>query len=228
VKRTSAFLAGTILLSAALVLGADRARAEGFAEVYVGGAFNPDTDGTVGAMGMNTTRSTQFDNSFLSGGRAGYWLESFPWVGFAVTGGYYHVKEDVDPIDTSRIEFDMIPTSALLMLRYPLLKSSEYPRGQLYPYVGVGPAVFVSKAKIQVTSQPAPNKFRDTTYEPGVDVRAGVKVFHPTQSWSVFLEYRFTYVGAMDFDDTINGVPIDWRLDSMSTQSFLFGAGYHF
>jgi len=228
VKRTRALFAGTMVLGAALVLGADRARAEGFFDLYVGGVFTPDTDQTLSAMGMSTSKTTEYKNSLLSGGRAGYWLESFPYVGFALTGGYFKVSEKVEPIDNSRIKFDMIPTSALLMLRYPLMKSSEYPGGQLYPYLGIGPAVFVSKAKIQVTSLPTPNKLKDTQYEPGLDLRAGATLFHPTQAFSVFLEYRFTYVGSMDFHDTLSGVPVDWKLDSMATQSFLFGAGYHF
>ena len=227
-KRTSALFAGMIVLCAAHVLGADRARAEGFFDVYVGGVFTPDTDQTVSAMGMSASKTTEYKNSFISGGRGGYWLESFPYVGFALTGGYFNVKEKVDVKDESRIEFDMVPTSALLMLRYPLLKSSEYPRGQLYPYLGIGPAVFVAKAKIQVTSVPPPNKFRDTDFAPGLDLRAGATIFHPTQAFSVFLEYRFTYVGSMDFHDTLSGVPVDWKLGSMATQSFLFGAGYHF
>lgn len=228
VKLTSAVLAEMILLTAVLVLGVEGARAEGFADLYVGGVFIPDTDQTVGAMGTGASRETDFDNSFLSGGRVGYWLESVPWLGFALTGGYYHVKEDAEPTGESRISLDVVPASALLMLRYPLLKSSEYPRGQVYPYVGVGPAMFVTKAKVQLTTLPAPNKFSDTSIEAGADVRAGVTLFHPTQSWSVFLEYRFTYVGSSTFKDDIGAVPVDWKLDSMSTQSFLFGAGYHF
>ena len=97
----------------------------------------------------------------------------------------------------------------------------------MYPYLGVGPGMFVTTAEANLTPFGL-QKFKDTSFEVGADVRAGIKLFHPTQSWSIFTEYRFTYVGSSRFTDDIGGVPVTTKLGSLDTQSFVVGFGYHF
>jgi opacity protein-like surface antigen len=222
VKRRNAFFVEMILLAAVLVLGVEVARAEGFVELYIGGAFTSDASQSIKVEGTTASGSGKFDASFLSGGRGGYWLDSVPWLGFALTAAYYNVKEDVAVNEKSVFELDVVPISALLMLRYPLLKSADFPRGQVYPYLGVGPGIFVTTAKADVIG------FEDTSVEVGADVRAGIAIFHPNQSWSIFMEYRYTYVGSSKFTDNVSGVPVTVKLGSLDTQSFVAGFGYHF
>ena len=59
-----------------------------------------------------------------------------------------------DPVEEdSGFEFYVFPISALLMLRYPLLKDSEFfPQGRLQPYTGVGPGAFISRGELDLSS----------------------------------------------------------------------------
>ena len=230
------WLAVLLLTASASSLAPHGARAEGFADLYLGGAFEPDTQFTTKALNKTATGKVNFEGAILYGGRGGYWLESVPWLGFALTASYYNSDEHDKGRDQggqggqpSRLELDVIPVSALLMLRYPLLKSADFPQGQAYPYVGVGPAMFVTKARQQLDQlNAASQQIKDTTVEVGVDLRAGMGFFFPNNSWFYFTEYRFTHVGSSYFNDDIGGTPAKLRLGARNTQSFAFGIGFHF
>jgi opacity protein-like surface antigen len=217
-----------ILLTAfTLSLAPDGARAEGYADLYLGGAFAPDTSTKITPKDPATLSEVDFDGSMLYGGRVGYWFDSVPWLGFALTASYYNADEDARGTENSRLEIGVIPVSALLTLRYPLLKSSDFPQGQVYPYVGVGPGMFMTKVRQQLTGVNKSRQIRDSSVEVGVDLRAGIGFFYPNESWYYFTEYRFTHVGSSNYKENI-GVPAELRLGSMDTHSFVFGVGYHF
>jgi hypothetical protein len=230
------WLAVLLLTASASSLASNGARAEGFADLYLGGAFEPDTQSTIKALNRTASGKVNFDGAMLYGGRGGYWLESVPWLGLAATASYYNADEKGKGKDqggqggqASRLELDVIPVSTLLMLRYPLLKSADFPQGQAYPYLGIGPALFVTKARQQLDQlNAATRQMKDTNVEVGVDLRAGIGFFFPNDSWFYFTEYRFTHVGSSYFNDDVNGMPAELRLGSRNTQSFAFGIGFHF
>jgi opacity protein-like surface antigen len=230
VKHTTAFVFGLILPVAVMTMVIDDARAEGFVGFRVGGAFTPDTDGSATIGGeASPSGSIEFKPGVSVGIRGGYWLDSVPWLGFALDLSYFNPEEDVS---LSPLELDVFPISALLMLRYPLLKSAAYPRGRLQPYAGVGPGAFVTKAKLKLREVGAPGDFSDTTVNAGVDVRGGAQFRFTGQDspggLAIFLEYRFTYFEPSDFKDDIGGVPIELELDELGTHHIAAGVSWYF
>jgi len=233
-KRSSRVVA-LLVTAATASLAIDAARAEGFVDAYLGGAFVPDNPVTISALNRTLSEKVDFEGAMLYGGRAGYWLESIPWLGFSVTASYFNVDQSARYPDQggngaqpSSTELDVIPVSALLMLRYPLLEGSDYPHGEVYPYLGVGPAVFVTKLRQQFDFFNSNEQMRDTNVAPGVDLRTGVGFFFPNDTWFYFGEFRFTHVGSTYYYDNVGGMPAKLRLGARDTLSFAFGVGVHF
>ena len=86
----------------------------------------------------------------MPGGRGGYWLDALPWLGFALDASYFEARQSVDPIDNRILELRSIPISGLVMVRYSLLVSSDFPHGQFYPYAAIGPAGFLTEMKAKL------------------------------------------------------------------------------
>src|SRR2546430_2544285 len=76
------------------------------------------------------------------------------------------------------------------MLRLPLLKSPRFPKGQLQPYITVGPAIFVAHAEDSRNFEPSNQD--DTDASVGVKVGAGV-AWQFTKNIAMFGEYRYTH-----------------------------------
>jgi len=233
--KRSSWLVALLVTAAAASLAVDTARAEGFVDAYLGGAFVPDNPVTVSALNRSASSKVDFEGAMLYGGRAGYWLESIPWLGLSVTASYFNADQSARNANQfgmgaqpSRTEIDVIPVSALLMLRYPLLEGSDYPHGEAYPYLGIGPAVFVTKLRQQFDQFNSNEQMRDTNVAPGVDLRTGIGFFFPNDTWFYFGEFRFTHVGSTYYYDDVGGMPAKLRLGARDTLSFAFGVGVHF
>jgi hypothetical protein len=158
---------------------------EGTASLYGGGAFTTNDDAIISMPGFSSAPKTRFEDSGVVGARIGVWgPDEFRFLGgaFDVSGFSPDGRGSTDPAD-----FDVVPISFLVMGRVPLLVSEEHPRGLLYPYVGVGPSIVVSKLEIPLPG----SDFNDTEVDAGVDVRAGLALF-PIDPFGMFLEYRFT------------------------------------
>jgi len=233
-KRANVLLVVTILLVAVVMPGTDAARAEGFVDLYIGGAFTADTDGTFDADPPGSVPELpgpfdiDFENSVSGGGRVGYWLDSIPWLGLSLDGSHFSAKEDNRPVGASILKLRVIPVSGLLMLRYPMLKSSEFPRGQVYVYAAAGPAAFITTAMAELKDLGLAENFDDTYVDAGVDARVGIKLFHALQSVGIFVEYRFTNFKPGEFTGDIQGVPIRLKFDQVMTHHFALGVGFHF
>lgn len=175
------------------VIMARPAWAEWTFDVYVGSSFLPDGD--VQANGVN--EHVGFDDSFTVGGRLGYWLGLFPYVGVALDVSYYTSDLDFDTLGQLLGNADLrrIPLSGLAMLRLPFLPSPAVPRGHLEPYVAVGPTLFLSHLSLDND---------DFQNDIGLDVRAGLNVRF-TRAIGIFAEYRLTYV-EQEFTFTRQGV----------------------
>jgi hypothetical protein len=241
VERARASLFSGLILALSILgvfgLQVETARAEGFIDLRIGGHATPDSDGTVkfgpadGLPLLVASGSVDIEAEATLGLRGGYWLESSPYLGFALDVSYYDPREDTE----DGLEFEIVPISALLMLRFPLMKNSDHPRGRLQPYVGVGPGLFVTEAELELTSIGAPSDFEDIEVDVGVDVRAGA-VFHffrpatemIVESLGLFVEYRFTYFEPSDFKDRVGGVPIEIEIDELSTHHAVAGIGLYF
>ena len=175
-------------------LGAPPAAAEWFTDLYLGGTITQDADATVRVLGTSFTERADFGSDFTLGGRVGHYFERLPWLGWAFDASYYQLAEDLT----------VVPLSALLLLRWPLLPHQDVPKGRLQPYVGIGPGLFWSHATPDVMLDTQTERFSATSVDLGLDARAGfVWQFH--KHTAIFWEYRFTHVNPT-FTDDVSGV----------------------
>lgn len=205
-------VAGLILPVPKVVCG------EGFASLGLGGAITQDANINGEAPAGSVTVRGNFATSFTVDGRLGYWFEGAPMLGVAGSASYY--QPDVGSGDlpaVSKSDVTVVSTSLLLMARAPVLTSNEFPNGQLQPYLGVGPGVFISQV-----SDPG---FSDTSYDFGLDVRAGMSWLF-TQHVGLFGEYRLTHVTPR-FEDEVLGQKVHVEVPLL-THHFLAGAMYQF
>jgi hypothetical protein len=226
-KRMSELLPRTFVLTAVMALAAGGARAEGFIDLYAGAAFHADSDVALEA-GAGFVDEVEWDNSFVPGVRGGYWLNALPWLGFALDASHFEAKQSVGPKEDRILELKSIPISGLVMARYSLLVSDEFPHGQCYPYAAIGPAGFLTELKADLRESGYSQRFKDSQNDVGLDLRLGAKLHHPVKSWGIFAEYRLTYFQPSTFKDNVGGVPITIQMDSLLTHYMIFGFGYHF
>ena len=234
-KLTTVFLIGLILPVAVMTPVIGGARAEGFVDLRLGGSItenagNTVTAGPVGDTPQETSSATTgFEYGVSLGIGGGYWLNSVPWLGFALNLSYFKANENA----SEALKLDVHPISGLLMLRFPLLKSDTYPLGRLQPYFGIGPAAFVSKAELEPTSTGLAGEFNDTSTDVGLYAQLGLKYFIdipdlPGKSWGFFLEERFTRFDPSAFKDTVDVVPLEIDLDALNTWHTTVGLAFHF
>lgn len=113
--------------------------------------------------GGSDAKEVHHDDSIVFGGRFGYWIDQFPYVGVGLDVS--HFNADVSPqtravvfvpdplglsssaVPAKKVDIGVTVISFDLMLRWPLLTSPAFPKGQLQPYVAAGPAVFIAKVK---------------------------------------------------------------------------------
>ena len=212
-----------LLTLTGLLLGGE-ARAEAFVDVYGGGAFTTDMrssvamdpqffnpvgedppDGPPNVLLRRISVDTDFDDSVTYGGRVGYWFGK--WAGLAVD--VFRFEADIDAEDfTQGADVRAIPISALLMLRWPLLTSDEYPLGRMHPYIGGGPSLFLTEfdgvvdlvgfdfpsvgteVSPTVFVEPA-GEFSSENVDPGMELLVGLN-FQLLPFLGVFGEYRYT------------------------------------
>ena len=159
----------------------------------LGAAFFPVLSALSGAGGtiicarQLDTRKVDFDSSFTVGGRLGRWSESYPWFGGAIDVSFFQADRD-------SVDILVVPLSFLLMLRWPLLVSNDFPTGRLQPYTGVGPSVFFANMEADLR-RPVPFRLvrQVESFGRGVgfDSRVGLAwQVHPRVA--LFGEYRFT------------------------------------
>jgi opacity protein-like surface antigen len=211
--------AGALSQEEAKSIRATLARGGMFADIYFGASMPQDEDlhmrsSGFGVVAESTDADVSYDASFTSGIRVGYWSKKRLWLGLAMDVSYFKM-------DSDKKDITLYPISTLLMLRLP--------KRRFQPYVGIGPALFVSKMKFTVDlselSSGGTGTFNDTSFDVGLDARAGLAV-----AWygntGIFAEYRFTHHSA-EFDDTLAGVKVDVETDS-NTHHFMVGISYRF
>lgn len=200
-----------VLLVVALALPRSVA-AEWFVDLYAGGAFTEPNDHRNRAPVFNldvVVFDVTYDDSALLGGRAGYWFDSLSFLGLGLDASHLF-GPDIDaqtssfqacvastcfsgPQALQRASLSVTSVGLDLLLRWPLLTSSAFPKGRLQPYVAVGPAVFV--ARFHDTSNFSPGGQSDTDTAVGVKAAGGL-AWQLTRQVAVFGEYRFTHFKA--------------------------------
>lgn len=179
------------------------ASAEGFFDLYGGLSLSEKTNAaaqdffpftTPQPPSVNVTKQLDFDASGTFGVRGGYWVNPIPWVGGAVDLSFFQRK-------TEGARIDLVPLSFLLMLRYPVLMSDEYPKGRLQPYIGVGPSLFYSHASMDFDPPLGHVTHGNFFSDVGLDVRAGAS-WRASPHIALFVEYRFTHV-TLDYKEEV-------------------------
>jgi hypothetical protein len=204
--------------------------AEGFLDFYGGRAMSKDTDvdASIASSGLGfvtvTSHSQQadFDPSFTFGGRCGYWLEVFPYVGFSLDLSYFKAEDE-------NVDINAIPLSLLLMLRWPLFKNEKFPYGRIQPYGAIGPSVFFYHARADFRPS-LPERISSYDADIGIDMRAGLS-WQLHKHWAIFGEYRYTDI-KVDFTHTDLLFGFAGSQESMNTHlktnHFLAGISYRF
>jgi opacity protein-like surface antigen len=202
-------------------------RAEWLADIYLGAAITDDSGVKFETYFPRESASerTSYDTSFTFGGRIGYWLDLFHYLGFAGDLSYFQA-------DSGKVDFSIVPFSILFMFRWPLMTSEDYPHGKIQPYLGGGPSIIYYD--MSVDFRPAVSeKVSDWGFDNGWDFRAGLLwQFH--RSFSIFGEYRYTHYEINYKDETeewILGFEPRTRLKvetTLDTHHFLTGISFRF
>ncbi len=229
--RTRIRLVTILLVVGWLTVTPAQVSAEVFIDVYGGVAFTGSGDVTFERVTFplfgpvtteSATRKVDSGSSPTMGIRGGYWLESVPWLGWAIDVSYFEADGD-------NVDITMVPLSFLLMLRWPLLTSDEFPKGRLQPYLGIGPGLFFVDLTGDFTPT-FPQKVDDFDLGAGLDLRSGLAwQFHPR--FALFGEYRFTHFSSESDPEppfplglgTVESVET-----TLSTHHFLAGVSFRF
>lgn len=202
-------------------------RAELLMDFYLGAAITDDAEVTVDSYFPRESASerTSYDTSFTFGYRLGYWLDLFHYLGFATDLSYFQAESE-------RVDFSIVPFSILLMLRWPLLVSNDYPHGKIQPYLGGGPSIIYYDMTVDFRPTVS-EKVSDWGFESGWDFRAGLLwQFH--RNFGLFWEYRYTHYKIKYEDETeewILGFEPRTRLKvetPLDTHHFLTGISFRF
>ena len=117
---------------------------------------------TLAARGVSLT--TQVRDSAVFGGKFSYWFDFFPFVGAELDISTFspditvpsqplgQTGFTIGPVDQNgrpagtafKFNLSVVDIGMNVLGRYPLLQGPEFPRGRLQPYLGVGPALFVT------------------------------------------------------------------------------------
>ncbi len=185
--------------------------AEWITGAYLGYSVSDDEDVAQNSSGFRQyNMRLDVDDSFILGYRLGYWLESYPWLGFSADISYFRP-------DLEDYEFTIFPLSPLIMFRIPLGADQEFPKGHFQPYIATGPGFFLSYIEM--------DNLDDSDIEIGWDARAGIAAM-VAYNIAVFAEYRYTDAEFL-FDDHISGIRNELEVD-LDTHHFTIGVNYYF
>jgi opacity protein-like surface antigen len=216
-----------------LVLTAGPASAEWFADVYAGQSLTLNGDVTQHSpSGLTIYRDTEFDRSWILGGRFGRYLDAVPFLGFGVDLSTFdptigpqqlHIDGCVPSGTcnggpggtTGRIDVSVIAVSLDMMLRLPLLKSEKAPWGALQPYITAGVPFYRVVVTPRTTAQ-FRNQDSDTDYTVSYKAGAGL-AFQVAPNLMVFAEYRYNHAEtSVELHDaaTVRHTPVHFDLDT--------------
>ena len=192
---------------------------------------------TLAARGISLT--AQVRDSAVFGGKFSYWFDFFPFVGAELDISTFspditvpsqplgQTRFTIGPVDQNgrpagtafKFNLSVLDIGMNVLGRYPLLQGPEFPRGRLQPYLGVGPALFVTSIEdTRPTSDPNSLGSKSLAFG-GFHVLAGVKFFLLKQL-ALFAEYKFTH-----FTADLSGVSGSGRSSTnQSTANFSLSA----
>lgn len=184
------------------------------AEWYVAGQFGANfADQLTSIRGtglLNGLSAPDFDlkNSYAYGAKVGYYL------------GHYILGAELDVLYSNPHikNLDDVPGVHLGVTNIGLHLLARYPGMTFQPYVGLGPAIIVSRLGNSMTTQ------SDTDLTVGLNLLTGIKAF-VTPTIAVFTEYKYT-MATLRFTEAFgdnSGFHGDYRVHQL-----VVGLSYHF
>lgn len=196
-----------------------------------------------------TLQNVSFDTSFMGGGKVGYWLGPLPNLGIEVDA--YHYSPDIgrqtvnltgtvigipipptpttlgstNPVagNVSRATIGVTAVGFHLVGRLRLSQSGDFPNGRFQPYLGVGPGIFFSDARLK----PFTNQ-SDSDTSVGVQALGGLKFFF-NKNVSIFGEYKFSHFSPEFKVDSFGIGTKSTRVSTDVTSHHLYGGvAFHF
>jgi opacity protein-like surface antigen len=183
--------------------------------------------------------------SFMVGGKFGYWFSregalkaNYPdfmkYLGLELDISYNALNWGRQNVLISPINYSttienngfMVTAALLLMGRYGFLPDKEVPFGRLQPYLGVGPALVVTKTILNIG-----HDYVSSEVDLGLMVETGIR-YMIRKNFSIAGEFKYRYARIhADVDDQIFGRPY-WLYAPMYATynlfSFTLGVAYHF
>src|SRR5712692_10578812 len=206
------------------------ASAEWYADLYGGITHTPSSDVTLiirlpSGPFDHVFHDVKWDDSASVGGRAGYWFETLPWLGVGLDVFHFGSNLSTQTVlltisaigfsgsaQLQAIDFSITAVAFdVVRLRWPLLTSAEFPKGQLQPYFTVGPALFITQAKDTNNFIPSNQSVTDTSL--GVKVGTGI-TWQLLTHVAFFGEYRFTHFSPQPTFFNASPIPIQVPLQT--------------
>ena len=201
-------IAGAVLLST--LVWPVLSHAEWYVAPQFGVNFADRLKAVQGTGQLAGLQAPSFDlqNSYAVGGKIGYYPSNGPF-GLEVDVLYStpHIK-NLD--DIPGIHYRVTNIGVHILARYP---------GKTYqPYVGIGPAILVTRLANSPTTQ------RDNDVSLGFNALAGIRAF-VTPYIAVFTEYKYT-IGTPEYENAF-GPGAGFQADYQA-QQLVVGISYHF
>ena len=200
------------------------ASAETFCDVYFGTSLINADDSSIKLNGTTLYGESESKAYAVFGFRYGTWLDNIPCLGVSLDLSLNGAVMGNDLKPFGRIWSG----STLAMMRLPLMKSKEFPNGQLQPYLAVGPGFFLTT----ITEVVGPPKvsdydwFCDESLDVGLDVRTGLSWGLSETKMRLFVEYRYSQFEA-DFERSIPDGTLSFK-PTLQMHYLLLGLGITF
>jgi len=262
-------LSGLAVLLMLLVDSATPAQAEFYLSLFAGGSFplseDVEADLTIDT-GVGTRRvmlknlelmDVKIENSFLYGGKAGYFFESRVLggnVGLELEAYRFHPNLLQQSVSTSptfipfgffggilvnevvleKSDLDVTGLALNALYRRSFGGSPRFPHGRLQVYTGPGMGMYIGHLKTTTSFLTPQTDIEDTRTEMGFQAVGGLKYFL-TRHVGLFGEYRFVQTGTFDFQFEKRGTvgfsqgmeKLDLGLDLTDNQVY-GGVAFHF
>jgi opacity protein-like surface antigen len=203
---------------------------------YMGVSYLPPTDWkftqneTSNLLGP-VAKNVVYQPGVLGGVKFGRYLDCVPWFGIevetnfsrnSIRGNQGRISPPQPSLPANAIAgadwFMIWAMQSNFLFRYGILKDKEVPFGRLQPYVGIGPGFEIVYGHY------------DSTKNLAMEALAGLRYMF-TEKVGVFLEYKFSYQFAIEYQDMPTGSksgPNFTFTTDLPHHRFVLGVSYHF